>query len=303
MNEAAPPARSLVECQRLLDQVLDRMPHGLMLVDEFHIVQLCNRRALELLDLPAVLMARRPTFVEVLEYQWSTDEFARTPEEIKTFIRGGGILDQSQTYERTRPDGRVIEVQSAPLPRGGVLRPYTDVTERRRAEERIRYRARHDGLTTLTNRETFLELLALHVNDAAIDGRRFAVHYLDLDRFKAINDSMGHAAGDQVLAIVAQRIRHAIRDDDVAGRMGGDEFAIVQSHVADDEQAVVLARRIRHSLEPPVEIDGRSVTIGLSVGIALFPVHGVTADALIRNADAALYEAKYRGGGVVLFTR
>ena len=110
-----------------------------------------------------------------------------------------------------------------------MLRLYTDITERRRDEDRIRYRAHHDGLTLLANRETFLDRLTQHVNRAALSGSSFAVHYLDLDRFKAINDSMGHAAGDRVLAVVAQRIRNAIREDDVAGRMGGDEFAIMQA--------------------------------------------------------------------------
>ena len=280
----------------MLDVILDRMVQGVMLINRDLVVEVCNRRAIELLELPPDLMARRPRFIEVLEYQWSTNEFANTPEELKAFVRQGGIMQQPQCYERVRPNGRVIEIQSVPLEEGGVLRTYMDVTERRRADERMRHRARHDGLTSLLNRESFVEVLTQSINDAVSNGRGFAVHYIDLDGFKPVNDSMGHVVGDQVLASVAKRMRMVARDDDKVARMGGDEFAILQAAVDQPDQALGLGRRLMRLLDVPIEIEGQMIRISFSAGIALFPIHGVTADTLIRNADAALYKVKSSGG-------
>ena len=294
--------RRLHRKAQLLDAILEHTVHGVMLVNEDHVVEVCNRRALDLLDLPPDLMARQPRFVEVLEYQWSTDEFVQTSEEIKAFVRAGGLIDQPKTYERVRPDGRVIEVHNVELDGGGVLRTYTDITSRRRGEERMRHRARHDGLTSLLNRESFIESLGEAIMKTTHEGGAFAVHYLDLDGFKPINDALGHAVGDQLLASVAQRMLTVARESDSVARMGGDEFAILQSSVDDPSQALGLTERLLHVLDTPVEIEGREIRIGLSAGIAIFPQHGVTPEALIRNADIALYRVKSAGGGAALIS-
>lgn len=292
----------LHEKSRMLEATLERMEQGVMMVNAQRVVEVCNRRAIELLGLPPELMASRPTFAQVLEYQWSTNEFAQTPEDVRHFVRGGGIHDQPQCYDRKRPDGRVIEVQSVPIEGGGVLRTYNDITERRRQEDRIRHLASHDGLTALVNRGTFLEHVELAVNNLAANAAGFAVHYLDLDRFKPVNDRLGHAVGDKLLAIVAERLQGVVRDADIVGRMGGDEFAILQANVKDAEQALQLAKRALQSVQQPIEIEGYVVQVGLSVGIALYPEHGSTTGSLMRNADAALYAAKACGrGGVSVF--
>jgi signal transduction histidine kinase/CheY-like chemotaxis protein len=124
----------LAEKSRILEITLERMEQGVMMVNADHVVELCNRKAIELLELPADLMASKPTFEQVLEHQWSIDEFEYTPEDVRQFVREGGILGAPQCYDRTRPNGRVIEVQSVPIAGGGVLRTYTDVTARKRAE-------------------------------------------------------------------------------------------------------------------------------------------------------------------------
>ena len=121
---------------RTLEVTLERMEQGVMMVNADRVVEVCNRRAIELLDLPIELMASKPSFEQVLGYQWSTDEFADAPEEVRQFVRGGGILGQRQRYERKRPNGRVLEVQSVPLEGGGVLRTYSDITDRKHAEAR-----------------------------------------------------------------------------------------------------------------------------------------------------------------------
>ncbi len=294
----------LGEKSRMLEATLERMEQGVMMVNAQGVVEVCNRRAIELLGLPPELMASRPTFAEVLEYQWSTDEFAHTPEDVRQFVRGGGILDQPQCYDRKRPDGRVIEVQSVPIEGGGVLRTYIDITERRRQEERIHHLARHDGLTLLVNRGAFLERVTMAVDNSDASAGGFAVHYMDLDRFKPVNDRLGHAIGDRLLAIVAERLQGVVRDADIVGRMGGDEFAIFQANVQESEQAFRLAQRALHSVQQPIEIEGHVLQIGLSVGIALYPEHGTTTESLMRNADAALYAAKASGlGEISLFER
>ena len=124
----------LAEKSQTLEATLERMEQGVMMVNAERIVEVCNRKAIELLDLPAELMASKPTFAQVLEFQWATDEFAHTTESVREFVRGGGILDEPQSYERTRPNGRVIEIRSIPIEGGGVLRTYTDITERKRSE-------------------------------------------------------------------------------------------------------------------------------------------------------------------------
>ncbi|MBC7484203.1 MAG: PAS-domain containing protein [Rhizobacter sp.] len=124
----------LAEKSRMLEATLALMEQGVMMVNAEQVIEVCNRRAIELLGLPVELMAAKPTFTQLLEYQWSTNEFVNTSEDLQQFIRAGGIIDQLQSYDRTRPNGQVLEIQSVPIKGGGVLRTYTDVTERKRAE-------------------------------------------------------------------------------------------------------------------------------------------------------------------------
>lgn len=283
----------------LLEATLEWMDQGVMMINADRVVDVCNRRAMELLGLPQELMASKPLFEEVLAFQWSTDEFMHTSEEVRNFVKGGGLLDQAQCYDRKRPDGRVIEVRSVPMLGGGVLRTYTDITDRRRREDYLHRLARYDGLTALVNREAFLGKVeeAIAKGSGPVEG--FAVHYLDLDAFKPVNDRFGHAVGDKVLASVAERMQQIARDQDVVGRMGGDEFAVLQPHVNEAQQAIRLAARLLEAMLQPFEIEGHVVRVGLSVGIALFPTHGATADELMRNADAALYGAKAAGRNTI----
>ncbi|HKX41429.1 MAG TPA: diguanylate cyclase [Burkholderiaceae bacterium] len=285
----------LTEKSTILEATLQRMDQGVMMVNAERVVEVCNRRAIELLDLPQDLMASKPTFEAVLAYQWSTDEFVHTPQELQEFVRQGGILDRPHCYDRKRPDGRVIEVYSIPIEGGGVLRTYTDVTDRRRAEERIRHVARHDGLTSLVNREVFLEHLAGAVQASERSGETFAVHYIDLDGFKPINDRHGHAIGDKVLSLVADRMRQIAREVDVVARMGGDEFAILQYQVGRSDAAQGLAHRILEGIGQTMEIESHRLRVGASIGIALYPAAGLDADALVRGADVAMYAAKASG--------
>jgi diguanylate cyclase (GGDEF)-like protein len=266
---------------RLLEATLERMEQGVLMVNAEGRVDVCNRRAIELLELPAALLDSLPSHEVVLAHQPAIAVLA-------------GPVAQAQRHEVRLRSGHVIEVQSVPIAGGGVLHTYADITERKGREERIRHVARHDGLTSLVNREAFLE----HVNEVlAAPGVGFAVHYLDLDDFKPVNDRLGHAVGDKVLAVVAARLRGVARDGDIAGRMGGDEFALLQSGVEDAAQARRLALRMIASVREPIGIEGHVVRVGLSIGIALHPVHGADTDSLMRHADSALYAAKAGGRG------
>ena len=176
-----------------------------------------------------------------------------------------------------------------------------DIRERREAEERIRHLAHHDGLTGLANRTLFGERFrhALVLSDRAAEPS--AVLCLDLDRFKAVNDTLGHAAGDMLLRQVADRLREATRETDTVARLGGDEFAIVQSNVPQPQGASALAARLVEALSAPFDLGGQQANIGTSVGVALYPQDGATADALLKNADVALYRAKAQGRGTSCF--
>jgi diguanylate cyclase (GGDEF)-like protein len=294
--------RLLADKGALLEATLERMEQGVMMVDADRVVQVCNRRAIELLDLPEALMRSRPRFEAVLEHQQAHDEFALASRNVQDFVRAGGILDTPHTYDRKRPDGRVIEVHSVPIAGGGVLRTYTDITERRRAEERIRHLARHDGLTSLVNREVFLEHLAGAVQALERRGRRagdkpdegIAVHFIDLDGFKPINDRLGHGVGDKVLATVAERLRGVAREGDIVARMGGDEFAALQGHVQRQDIAVALAHRMLDALRAALVVEGHPIDVGASVGVA-WTRGAIDPERLLREADAAMYAAKAVG--------
>jgi diguanylate cyclase (GGDEF)-like protein len=160
--------------------------------------------------------------------------------------------------------------------------------------------ALHDSLTGLPNRVLLNERLE-HALQRARRGDVVAAHLLDLDHFKNVNDTLGHAAGDKLLKDVAERLRTLVRETDIVARMGGDEFAIVQAAIAQPTDASVLARRVIDVVSQPYEIDGQNVVIGASIGIAVGPNDGASTDQLIRNADLALYRAKGDGRGAFCF--
>ncbi len=166
---------------------------------------------------------------------------------------------------------------------------------RKVTEERIRFVAHHDHLTQLANRLMFQERLRDTLATARCDEHGFALLYLDLDGFKLVNDSRGHDAGDGLLVAVAQRLRDNLREGDMVARMGGDEFAIIQSSGSQPAAAIALAQRLLAAIGQPFEADGRRSVIGVSIGIAVYPRDGDNPDSLLRNADTALYRSKESG--------
>jgi diguanylate cyclase (GGDEF)-like protein/PAS domain S-box-containing protein len=202
-----------------------------------------------------------------------------------------------------RADGESLieEVTIAPVPgpHGEPLRIVAilrDVTERRKLQERLERLAHYDPLTALPNRALFFDRLEGAVARARREDRRFALLFVDLDGFKAVNDHHGHDAGDYLLFEIARRLRAAIRDSDTAGRMGGDEFTILLDTIAQPEDAAAVADKIHLSLTEPIEIPaGVRVRVGASIGIAVFPDDGQDGEAILKAADSAMYEIKLGG--------
>ena len=283
------------ENSRLLETTLAHMDQGLIMVSADNRVAVYNDRAVALLGLPPELLRSRPDFNAVLDWQWQAGEFGCGDAAMSAMRARGGILDRPHMYERWRPNGTCIEVRSVPLAGGGVVRTFTDITQRRRADDQVSYAARHDALTGLSNRAVFAERLEDAVLAAAAGGSGPAVLYLDLDRFKLANDRLGHRAGDELLQQVAGRMRAAVRETDTLARMGGDEFALVMPAAPGIEAAMTTAQRLLQVVRQPYRLAEGPARIGASIGIAWFGPHGKDADELLRNADLALYRAKATG--------
>lgn len=208
-------------------------------------------------------------------------------------------LDERAVSLTEAGDGRTFSVVRQQMAGGGWVSTHEDITERRRDEARITHMARHDALTDLPNRTAFKDRLE-EVLDELDDGQA-AVLCLDLDRFKAVNDTLGHPIGDGLLKIVAERLVTCIRDTDMVSRLGGDEFAIIQAGAMQPDASRALAQRIIDTLSRPYVIDGHQVVVGTSIGIAVAPCDGRRADVLMKNGDIALYRAKSDGKGVYRF--
>jgi diguanylate cyclase (GGDEF)-like protein len=285
----------------LLEATLENMDQGLLLIDSQARVPLCNRRSIELLGLPSDLMASRPLFKDIMEWQAQHDEFVRNTGAFRAFIRDGGVHLQHQTYERQRPNGTVLEVRTVPLAGGGAVRTYTDITARRNAERRITHLARHDVLTDLPNRLLFRERMEEAISRMERLSEGFAVLCLDLDQFKAVNDTLGHPIGDALLREVAVRLQAIASEGHTVARLGGDEFAILQVDVRSRSDASALARRTIDLIGRPIEVEGHPIDVGVSIGIALAPEDGRDSDQLHKRADLALYRAKIEGRGHFCF--
>jgi diguanylate cyclase (GGDEF)-like protein len=230
-------------------------------------------------------------------------EIIRPDAAIEGLLRGDGGTEE---LELLAAGGEAIpvEIVSRPFPHAGSTRRVVairDLRDRRRAEERIRFLAHHDPLTRLPNRAGLAAELTRALDLRGRHGGPFAMLALDLDRFKAVNDTLGHAVGDVLLTKTAARLRGALRAGDLVSRQGGDEFMVVQFEPDQPEASTRLAERLVELLARPFVVDGHVLNIGTSIGIALFPQDGTDPATLMRNADLALYRAKSDGRGAYRF--
>lgn len=198
------------------------------------------------------------------------------------------------------PDQWVL-INEHRTPDGGTVVLYTDVSDLKQREHQIEHLAHHDALTGLANRTLFRNKLESALAAARQNGSTVAVMCIDLDRFKGVNDTLGHPIGDSLLQTVARRLEQTLRDGDTAARLGGDEFAVILPGLSDSEFATSLAWRIINVMSKPVDINGHTVVTGTSIGISLASSYGGDADDLLKNADLALYRAKSDGRGTFRF--
>jgi diguanylate cyclase (GGDEF)-like protein/PAS domain S-box-containing protein len=274
------------------DVALNNMSQGLCMFDAEQRVVVSNARYGDIYHLDPGRIKPGVSLAQILEYrrEKGTNFCDVAPE---TYL-SRNVKEAKEVRELA--DGRTVAIARHMMPGGGWLTTHEDITERARNERRIAYLAQHDLLTGLANRALFSEKLDEAAKRLQRHGTIFTVLMIDLDRFKQVNDTLGHPAGDQLLVEVAQRLKSSLRDTDVVARVGGDEFAIIQENEKDQsEGAILLARRIIALIEKPCDIDGHQVGVGASIGIAFAPEHGNDVEVLLKKADLALYAAKSGG--------
>jgi diguanylate cyclase (GGDEF)-like protein len=289
----------LKQLNRRIDIALNNMAHGLCMFDAEQKLIVCNKTYVQMYALTPEL-ARPGTMLQSIEaFRAAIGNGAiGNPEQVAATT---AIYTREATaFTQQLMDGRTVAVSQRPMQDGGWVAVHEDITERQRAEAKIAHLARHDMLTNLPNRLLFREHLE-NAFDRIQPDRGFAVHCLDLDHFKTVNDTLGHPIGDELLKLVAARLTEAVSPADFVARIGGDEFAVVQAHVDRPEQCSQLASRIVGQISAPYDIDGRHIVIGTSVGIAIAPNDGANPDVLLKNADMALYLSKGDGRGTHRF--
>ncbi|MGA4552187.1 putative bifunctional diguanylate cyclase/phosphodiesterase [Methylorubrum aminovorans] len=284
-----------------LNAALDTLSLGFLLYDRDHRLLVINRRYHEIYRLPPGAVTPGMPAQEVLRRSVMA-ESRSDRSEAEHLAEIGALMgaDAVPTQIQHLADGRIVAIEIQPIDGGGFVAIFEEVTERWNAEARIAHMARHDAVTELPNRV----LLRERIEGAIIQARRdtgFAVLCLDLDNFKQVNDTLGHAVGDELLRAVAHRLRACLREVDIVARLGGDEFAVIQAAVETPADAATLAKRILDVVSAPYALTHHSVTIGVSIGIALAPSDGLEPERLMQCADVALYRAKGDGRGVFRF--
>ncbi|MCG6122540.1 MAG: EAL domain-containing protein [Microvirga sp.] len=281
--------------RRILAVALATMDQGLMLIEADGRVPVINSRAAELLDLPADFVDSRPCFDAIIKFQQERGEFTVSAQELQQIIETQLAHGDRFDYERTRPNGTVLEVRTVPVAGGGVVRTFTDISARKAAENEVRRMANHDALTGLPNRAAFTERLNQALEAAENEGTTVSLLLIDLDEFKDVNDLLGHDAGDELLRQTAERLTAMVRPCDMVARLGGDEFAVIVVAPQTLDQTARFAGRLVDRLRATFEYRGRTLSTRASIGVAAFPDHHRDAVELMKDADIALYRAKAEG--------
>ncbi|MGH9154830.1 MAG: EAL domain-containing protein [Acidimicrobiales bacterium] len=265
----------------LLAAVLDTTREGVWLLDADGMTAMTNRRMTAMLGVGTGQLLGRPAL----------DFLERVP-----------MAADGEELALTRPDGTVMwalvvasAVEGEPRSPAGLLLMVSDLTDRKSAEAALVQQAFHDGLTGLPNRALFLDRLRHALSRRARRDNETAVLFLDIDRFKMVNDSLGHATGDEVLQTVSERLRSVLRAGDTVARFGGDEFVMLCEDIGDGTEAMALAERVAKELARPLPIGEREIALSASIGISLSRGGDECAETMVRDADSAMYQAKDRG--------
>jgi diguanylate cyclase (GGDEF)-like protein/PAS domain S-box-containing protein len=287
----------------LLEAQAESTIDGIIAIDESDRIILVNRQFKIGFDIPDELLSQREGALvrqHVMGKMQGAEAFIEKIEYIDSH------RDEKSNDELRLKNGKIFDRYTAPLidARGqyrGRISYHRDITERKAAEERIQFLAYFDALTELPHRVLLQDRMEIALADARRRGEKLAVMFLDLDLFKAINDSFGHSFGDSLLKEFAKRIQACGREQDTVARVGGDEFVIMLSSAKDAAGAAIVAERVMDALNENFVIQGQSLSVSCSIGISMFPEHGTDSETLIRNADAAMYCAKIDGRNKVRF--
>jgi diguanylate cyclase (GGDEF)-like protein len=293
--------RRLQKHNILLDTALNNMSQGLSMFDGKEKLVVSNDSYATLYNLSPDQITSGMSLREIVACRaaygvapvGATDQYMR---QHGTRVARGGTDNRIQELS----DGRLMAVSHRQMPDGGWLSIHDDVTEKHHSEIQIAHMTTHDALTGLPNRLQLLHHLQ-SLEAGARRGHAFSVLYLDLDYFKHVNDTLGHAIGDGLLKAVAARLRECVRATDMIARLGGDEFAVIQTEIGSQVDATILAKRIIEALALPFAVHELQVSVGLSIGIALSPTDGSDPDQLVKKAGLALHRAKDQGRGVWSF--
>lgn len=283
------------------DTALNNMPNGLCMFDRDGRIAVSNGKLNQLLGLPRGRELRGMTQKQLVESLaqdnlLSEKNAERLLRDLHARLSGSG----GEGFNVDFHNGRTLEFTFQRMENGGLVLLVEDITERKIAEAKISHMARFDALTGLPNRTVLRD--RMDKVQAEWGPRQFsALHFIDLDQFKQVNDTLGHSRGDMLLQAVADRLRSITRKADIVSRFGGDEFVVLQSPIEASDEAAELAKRILTELGRIYEIDGHEVVISASIGIALSPMDGTEADQILRHADMALYRAKAESRGAWRF--
>ena len=294
-------ARELELQNHRFDVALNNLSQGVCFFDGRQRLILANRRYAEIYNIAQELIQPGMALKEIVDLRFVAGSFPNMSREDYLAWRGSiAISDKPNDTIVELKNGRVIAIHHRPMPDRGWVATHEDITERRETEARLAHMARHDALTGLPNR-LLLREYRLVGGQGANDGSGVAVLCLDLDNFKNVNDTLGHAAGDALLCLAGERLRASVRDRDIVVRLGGDEFAIVQIGTEQPNGASFLAERLIEALSQPFQLGTNIVTVGTSVGISIGESHEGDIEALLKSADMALYRAKAEGRGTFRF--
>lgn len=296
LNSQKAVQQALTESQQLYQSILQASPDAVVVSDLQGVIQHVSPATVTMMGCASEgeLLGRN-----IADFR-DPGEMARAAANIAAMFEG--VYKGAEDYRLIRPNGSMLEteinaeiVRDAKGQTHGLIFVVRDISERKKTEERIRHMAQHDSLTGLPNRALFSDRLQRALANCRRDNTKLALMFLDLDKFKPINDTNGHAVGDLLLQNAAQRMLLCIRDSDTVARIGGDEFVVLLRGATGSLESLAVAEKIRSSLEQPFLLAGHSLHISCSVGVALFPEHGQDDITLSKNADLAMYRAKEQG--------
>ena len=295
-RELQEASRAEISLQRdRLHGAIENMPQGLYMLDRDGRIIVANRRLQELYNLGTdidLLGMSVDAFIGLCREKGAGVKRTLSNQIISDVNAHGGYQTSQRLTELD--DGRVVTVTVMRLPDGGYVVTHEDITERKRSEEQITHLAHYDALTDLPNRALFHERLKEELVNVPL-GQRLALHYIDIDEFKGVNDSLGHLIGDELLKSVAASLSACVGKAGFVARLGGDEFAVVQTAIRNREDVEQLIEDILTAIRAPRDCLGHQLTADASIGVAMIPEHGTNLDQIMKNADLAMYAAKAAG--------